>query len=160
MSDTKIRTRKATQILKEDHQKVKGLFSDYDDLEEGASAGKMHLFMELKRELTIHGQIEEEIFYPAIQESEADDEETQDLVGDAIDAHSIIKKLLTELSSLTPEDGEFDAKIQELKGRVLQHAEEEEKELFPCFEELDQEEQDDLSERLRQLKMDLTEEYE
>jgi hemerythrin superfamily protein len=160
MSDTKIRTRKATQILKEDHQKVKGLFSDYAELGEGANAGKMHLFMELKRELTIHGQIEEELFYPAIQQLEEDDEETQDLVSDAVEAHSAIKGLLHELSSLTPEDEEFDAKIQVLKGRVLQHAEEEEQELFPCFDELEAEEQDDLSERLRQLKLDLTEEYE
>jgi hypothetical protein len=43
---------------------------------------------------------------------------------------------------------------------VLRHAQEEETDLFPCFEHLDSEQQDDLSEHLRQLKVDLTEEYE
>ena len=159
MSDTKIRTRKATQLLKEDHRKVKGLFSDYSELEEGANAGKMHLFMELKRELTIHGQIEEQIFYPVIQVLEDDDVETQDLVTEALAAHETVKALLHDLSSLTPEDAEFDEKIHELQERVIRHAEEEERDLFPRFEELDAEDQDDLSERLRQLKLDLTEDY-
>jgi len=157
MSDTKIRTRKATQILKDDHDKVKGLLSEYGEQEEGANAGKIHLFMELKRELTIHGQIEEEIFYPAVQGHEEGDEET---VRVALEAHAALKELLHDLSSLTPEDEGFDAKIQELKELVLLHVEEEEKELFPCFEDLDSDEQDDLSERLRQRKLDLTEGYE
>ena len=160
MSDTKIRTQSATRILKEDHRKVKGLFSDYAALGEGSGAGKMHLFMELKRELTIHGRIEEEIFYPSIQQDEEDDPETQELLTEALEAHGVVKTLLHNLSSLTPEDEEFDAMIQALQECVVRHAEEEERELFPCFEHLASDEQDDLSERLRLLKLDLTEEYE
>jgi len=160
MSHTRIRTRKATEILKEDHQKVKGLFSDYAELEEEAGAGKMHLFMELKRELTIHARVEEEIFYPSVQRHEEVDVETQERVADALEAHEVVRMLLHDLSSLTPEDGEFDAKIHALREHVLDHAEEEERKLFPCFDHLDSEEQDDLSERLRQRKLDLTEEYE
>jgi hemerythrin superfamily protein len=160
MSDTKIRTRNATHLLKEDHRKVRGLFSDYADLGEGSNAGKMHLFMELKRELTIHTRIEEEIFYPSIRRDEEDDHEAQQLLGEALEAHTIVKTLLHNLSSLTPEDEEFDAMIQVLQECVIRHAEEEERELFPCFEHLGSEEQEDLSERLRLRKLDLTEEYE
>lgn len=159
MSDTKIRIQKATQILKDDHRKVNDLFADYGDLGEGANAGKMHLFMELKRELTIHTEVEEEIFYPAIREH-AQDDETRDIVAEAIEEHAIVKTLLQDLSSLTPEDEEFDVKIKALGERVLHHIEEEEKEIFPCFEDMQSEERDDVSERLRQRKLDLTEEYE
>jgi hemerythrin superfamily protein len=160
MSQTRIRTRKATQILKNDHEKVKALFSDYGDLEPGSNAGKMHLFMELKRELTIHGEVEEEILYPAIQRLEAEDDEIQEKVDGALEAHHIVRSLLHDLASLTPEDEGFDIKIQALQETVLRHAEEEERDLFPRFEHLDPEEQDDLSEQLRQRKLDLTEKYE
>src|SRR5689334_21790336 len=136
MSHTRIRTRKATDFLKEDHQKVRGLFSDYAELEEEAAAGKMHLFMELKRELTIHARIEEEIFYPAVQRHEEIEVETQERVADALEAHEVVRMLLHDLSSLTPEDGEFDAKIHALRERVLRHANDEERTLFPCFEHL------------------------
>jgi hemerythrin superfamily protein len=153
MSDTKIRIQKATQILKEDHEKVKELFAEYEDQGDLAHAGKMHLFLELKRELTIHAQIEEEIFYPSIQES-------GELVAKAIEEHALVKTLLEELSSLNPRDEEFDAKMKVLQENVLHHAKEEEKDLFPCFEELDEDERDAISERLRQRKMDLQGEYE
>lgn len=158
MSDTKIRTPKATQILKEDHQKVKEMFAEYDDLGDRAHAGKMHRFMELKRELTIHAQIEEEIFYPAIREIE--DEEASELVAEAGEEHAIAKQLLEEISSLTPRDEQFDAKMKVLQENVLHHAQEEEKEIFPFFEELDSDEQDAVSERMRQRKLDLSGEYE
>jgi hemerythrin superfamily protein len=152
MTDTRIRIRKATRILKDDHEKVRGLFSEYGTLEEGSNAARMHLFMELKRELTIHGGIEEGIFYPAIQRRED--------VRDALEAHRIVRTLLQDLSSLTPEDDEFDLKIRALQEVVLRHAEQEERDLFPRFELLDPEEQDDLSEQLRLRKLDLMEKYE
>src|SRR5262245_40018901 len=125
MSDTKIRSRKATQILKDDHEKVRALFAEYDELTEGSNAARMHLFMELKRDLTIHGEIEEEIFYPAIERREEEDAEIREKVNDALEAHQIVRTLLHDLASLTPEDQAFDAKIRALQECVLRHAEEE-----------------------------------
>jgi len=160
MPDTKIRIQKATQILKEDHAKVKEIFEEYEDLGSRAHAGKMHRFMELKRELTIHAQIEEEIFYPAIRERGEEDEHARELVTEAIEEHAVVKTLLEELSSLTPRDEEFDAKMKVLQDNVLHHAEDEEKEMFPLFEELEAQEQEIVSERLRQRRLDLAGEYE
>ena len=158
MSNTKIRTPKATQLLKEDHKKVKEIFGEYEDLGNRAHAEKMHLFMELKRELTIHAQIEEEVFYPAIRE--IDEEEAQDIVAEADEEHAIVTQLLEELSSLTPREEQFDAKMKVLQEHVLHHAQEEEKEMFPFFEELEADERESVSERLRQRKLDLAGEYE
>ena len=60
--------RKATEILKEDHGKVKDLFKEYRGLEEdGEDREKSRLFDEIDRALTIHATVEEEIFYPAVK---------------------------------------------------------------------------------------------
>ncbi len=51
--------RKATDILKEDHGAVKGLFKEYRALEAGADAEKQRLFDEIDGALTVHATVEE-----------------------------------------------------------------------------------------------------
>src|ERR1051326_8897429 len=146
MSDTKLRVRKATAILREDHQNVKKLFADFEELSDSAHHRRQDLYDEIRRELMLHTRIEEEIFYPAIEASE--EEEAVELIKEAHEEHKIVKTLLEELSEMTPDSDDFDAKMKVLKENVLHHAEEEQKEIFPCFDELDQEDQDRISETL------------
>src|SRR6185436_14435765 len=108
MSDTKLRVRKATAILREDHQNVKKLFSDFEELSDNAHQRRQDLFDEIKKELTLHTQIEEEIFYPAIEAT--DEEEAVELVREAHEEHKIVKTLIEELSEMTPDSDDFDAK--------------------------------------------------
>ena len=154
MSDTKIRVRKATAMLRQDHQNVKKLFSAYDKLEDDAAEEKAELFDEIRRELTVHAQIEEEIFYPAIQGS--GEEEAEELVEEARTEHRIVKELIEELSGLGAGSTEFEARIKVLKENVLHHAQEEQEEIFPCFEALDQEIQDRVADALASRKRELT----
>lgn len=154
MSDTRIRIRKATALLREDHQEVKKLFSEYEDLGDDATGRKSELFQEIEQALSIHAQIEEEIFYPAM--AKVEDEEADELVREAHEEHRIVKTLLEELSNLTPEDEDFDAKMKVLQENVLHHAEEEQEEMFPLFDDLDKEEQDRVSEQLAARKQELT----
>jgi hemerythrin superfamily protein len=156
MSDTKLRVRKATAILREDHQHVKRLFSDFEELSDSAHHRRQELFEEIRKELTVHAQIEEEIFYPAIEATE--DEEAIELVKEAHEEHRIVKTLLDELSEMTPDSDDFDAKVKVLEENVLRHAEEEQEEIFPCFDELDTEDQDRISETLAARKRELTQE--
>lgn len=121
--------RKATEILKEDHSKVKGLFKEYRGLEEdGVDDEKERLFGEIDRELTVHATVEEEIFYPAVKA--LDTEEPVDEVLEAREEHQIVKTLLGQLRGLTPGDETFDPKMRVLMEAVEHHAEEEEKEMF------------------------------
>jgi hemerythrin superfamily protein len=151
MADTKVRIRKATAMLREDHRKVKKLFSEYEKLEDGEESEKAELFQTIQKELTIHAQIEEEFFYPALAKS--DDEETRELVLEAHEEHKIVKTLLEELSGMTPGDESFDAKMKVLIESVKHHAQEEEEDLFPCFDEdVPKESRDDISEQLRARK--------
>ncbi len=156
MSDTKIRSMKATAALRDDHKKVKHLFSEYEKLgEKGKPEAKQKLFDEMNKELTIHATIEEEIFYPAIAELKAEDEQAGDIVNEAQEEHKIVKTLLAELSGLDPEDEQFDAKVTVLMENVRHHAGEEEKDMFPFFEDLPEERQDEVSEKLRLRKAEL-----
>jgi hemerythrin superfamily protein len=158
MADTKIRTRKATALLKEDHRKVKKLFAEFEKLEESDTAEMARIFEEVKTELTIHAQIEEEIFYPAIEKAE--DEEAKELTLEAQEEHRLVKQLIQELSGMTADEELFCAKMKVLKDNVLHHAEEEESEIFPIFEDLDKEEQDQIAEQLNARKNELSSEEE
>src|SRR6185295_10094962 len=121
----------------------------------GKPEAKQKLFDEMNLELTVHATIEEEIFYPAIEALKDEDEEAGDIVNEAEEEHKIVKTLLAELSELDPEAEEFDAKVTVLIENVRHHAEEEEKEMFPFFEELPQERQDEISEKMRLRKNEL-----
>jgi iron-sulfur cluster repair protein YtfE (RIC family) len=156
MSDTKLRVRKATGILREDHQYLKRMLSDFEELRDNAHQRRQELFEEIRKEITVHARIEEEIFYPAIEAG--GDEEVVELVKQAREEHRIVKTLLEELSEITPESDDFDAKMKVLKESVLRHAEEEQEDLFPCFDELDQEDQERISETLAARKQELTRE--
>lgn len=154
MADTKVRPPKATQQLKEDHDKVRELFAafrklDVDDVDE-----KQRIYDRVRDELTFHAAIEEELFYPALEAS--DDEDAPDLVDGAREEHRIVTELLEELSELLPDDPAFDAKMKVLSENVDHHAEEEEKHLFPLFNRLSAEKQEEVSEELRLRKLDLS----
>lgn len=158
MADTKIRTRKATSLLKEDHRKVKKLFAEFDKLEESDTAEMARIFETVNKELTVHTQIEEEIFYPAVEK--ADDDEAEELILESREEHRLVKQLLQELSEMTADDEQFCAKMKVVKDMVLHHAEEEESEVFPIFEDLDKEEQDRIAEQLQARKAELSPEEE
>jgi len=154
MSDTKIRSRKATSLLKEDHREVKKLFAEFEKLDEADIEDMARIFDQLKKDLTVHAQIEEEIFYPAIEK--APDEEADEVVREAHEEHRLMKMLLEELSGLTADDPQFCAKMKVLMDNTLHHAEEEESEIFPIFEKLDKEQQGRIAEQLNSRKNDLT----
>jgi len=59
---------KATQLLKKHHDAVKKLFADFLDTTDRAPKKREELCEKIATELEIHAQIEEEIFYPAMQE--------------------------------------------------------------------------------------------
>jgi hemerythrin superfamily protein len=158
MADTRIRAEKATDVLKEDHKKVKELFAEYEDLEGGAMDRKLELFGQIQRELRIHAAIEEEIFYPGVEGVQKGKRDGVEIVAEAIEEHKVVKTLLDELGSLDPGIEAFDAKMKVLRENVEHHAEEEEDEMFPLFGQLERDDQEDVSENLSARKAELTQE--
>jgi len=156
MPESRLRTLPATLLLKEDHQKIKELMEKYEELGQDETEQKEDIFAMLRAELSDHATIEEEIFYPAIAQVDVSDAEER--VQEAEEEHKIVRTLLDEMSELSPGELEFEAKMKVLQEGVLHHAAEEEKKLFKIFKKLPRDVQDDISERLRDRKIELGEE--
>lgn len=153
MPDTRLKSVPATLLLKEDHHRIKELLSKYASLGPEEIDQKEDLFSMLSAELSDHATIEEEIFYPAIAEIDQPDAELK--TQEAIEEHQIVRSLLDEMTELTPGEIDFEAKMKVLKESVENHADEEEKTLFKLFKKLPREVQDEVSERLRERKLEL-----
>ncbi len=119
---------KATTMLRADHKKVSALFHEY----EGARtvAKKKALVTQICAELTVHAQIEEEIFYPAVKKALKDTE----LVPEAIVEQATMKDLIAQVQDMEPDGEMFDAKIKVLSEYVAHHVKEEQDEMFPKAE--------------------------
>ena len=135
----------ALDILKQDHQKVKGLFQE---MRKDSDRGRQkELFDKIDTELEIHTHIEETVFYPAVDEHE----EFKDMIAEALEEHQEAKSLLDELEELGADDHDFGSKLQQLMEAVEHHVEEEEGEMFPKIQEVFDE--DELEELGRDLEM-------
>ena len=119
----------AIQLLTKDHRDVEEMFAEYESLEEGVEKERRQKLAErIVDSLRMHTQIEESKFYPAVREEV---EDARDLVEEAMEEHAKLKDALSELSDMSPDEGEFDDKMQEIMEDVRHHVEEEEGELFP-----------------------------
>lgn len=136
------RTPLALAILKKDHDEVEKLFKR---AEKARSADKAKIVATICQELTIHAQIEEEIFYPALREADVE----SDLLDEADVEHQGIKRLVGELERMAPGEDLYDAKVTVLTEYVKHHVKEEETELFPKAKKSDA----DLDEVGRQLEV-------
>src|SRR4051812_29621037 len=143
----------AIRLLTDDHKKVKALFREYEGLSDGAHKHRERVVEQVFRELEVHTQIEEEIFYPAFQTKA--DEDGQDLVRESRQEHHVIDVLMAEMKRLQPDNPEHAAKFTVLMENVEHHAEEEEKEMFPEAKKLLKDALTSLGEQMEQRKAQL-----
>lgn len=115
----------ATKLLRADHKLVSTLFSQYESSR--SKEKKKALIEQICQELTIHAQIEEEVFYPKVQVALKDHE----LVPEAKVEHETLKHLIAQLDVGEPGEEEFDAKVKVLSEYVKHHVREEQSEIFP-----------------------------
>src|SRR3989440_818546 len=113
----------AINLLKTDHRQVDKLF---EQLENG-DGNRERLFTELATELTVHAEIEEQLFYPAVKDAEP----TRDLVLESYEEHKQMKLVLSDLARADKKTPEWKAGLKVLMEDVQHHVGEEEKELFP-----------------------------
>ena len=138
----------AVQLLKNDHKIVERIFSDLENKTDDRRA----LFPELDRELTVHAEIEEKIFYPAAKQAEP----TRDLVLESIEEHRQIKMVLADLEQTDMRTAQWAADLKVLKEDVMHHVGEEEDELFPKVQKiLSKEQLEALGTRMEAMKAQL-----
>jgi hemerythrin-like domain-containing protein len=124
------------KMLSEDHKKVKKMFDKFEKMkeEEDQDVEAKEMLVEMCcAELTVHAQLEEELFYPALRDAIDD----MDLIDEAEVEHASAKQLIGELNSMQPDDELYDAKFTVLGEYVKHHIEEEEKEIFPKAKKAD-----------------------
>lgn len=115
----------ATELLRADHKLVSNLFAEY---EKARSTGKKkELVARICQELSVHAQVEEEIFYPAVKKALKD----KQLVPEATVEHATLKALIAQVEGVEPDGEMFDAKIKVLSEYVEHHVKEEQNEMFP-----------------------------
>lgn len=115
----------ATALLKADHKLVSDLFDEYESTR--ATRKKMLLVSQICKELTVHAQVEEEIFYPAVKAALKDKE----LVPEAAVEHATLKNLISQIEGIQPDGEMYDAKVKVLSEYVKHHVKEEQNEMFP-----------------------------
>ena len=120
----KAASKDATAMLKADHKRVADLFEEFEKTK--SDNRKMSIVAQICQELTVHAQIEEEIFYPAVKAALKDHE----LVPEATVEHAAVKDLIAAVEGKTPFGEMYDAKVKVMGELVKHHVKEEEKEMF------------------------------
>jgi hemerythrin superfamily protein len=115
----------ATALLRLDHQIVSDLFNEYEKID--VQSRKNKLVFLICADLTIHAQVEEEIFYPALNAILKD----KRLVSKAIGEHATLKVLIAEVEAEEPDGEKANAKIKMLSEHVKHHIQEEQNGIFP-----------------------------
>jgi hemerythrin-like domain-containing protein len=130
METTLIEAIGATDVLRTEHQSIKELFRAFDDAT--SDRKKKSVGDECLRQIETHTVLEEELFYPAVRRHVGERER----IVQALAAHQVAKLLIKELRSLG--QGEhYNARFDLLKENMIQHIDEEEREILPAAERSD-----------------------
>ena len=114
----------AVTLLKDDHDRVKGLFDRFESAK--GRAAKVKIVRQALTELKVHAAIEEELFYPAVRKPVG-----QKRMTEADEEHHVAKLLIAELDRMDGSETHFDAKFTVLSENVRHHIKEEEDEVLP-----------------------------
>lgn len=132
----------ACELLDADHIATKHLFVEYarlafagagSETKAGGRTGRdtpdqrPALARRICRELTVHAQLEEEIFYPALR----DVVDVPELLEEAQAEHQQAKELIARIEALPDGDAATDDLVSQLARAVENHVKEERDLLFP-----------------------------
>jgi hemerythrin-like domain-containing protein len=139
----------ALALLKEDHVKAKKLMAELEETTERGVKTREQKWTKLLKDLTIHENIEEEIFYPALIEHP----KAKDIVLEAMEEHHLVDDIVEQLKDTPFDDEHWAAKFKVTKENVEHHIEEEETEMFKVARQVfSKEELDELGSRLEATK--------
>lgn len=118
----------AVDLLDSDHKLVQKLFIQYETFREfsAPAADRQMLAERIFAALTVHTQIEEEIFYPAVQKATGDDA----LLDHAKQEHKAAKDLIASIQGMDLAQENYDDSVEELAEAVMAHVMEERERVF------------------------------
>jgi len=119
----------AITLLKSDHATVKRLLRELSETTERGVKIRETLVAQIEREIKMHSQLEEEVFYPAFK-AKTRGSDAEDLFYEAAEEHHVVDMVLPALKSASPKSHEFSAKAKVLKDLIEHHIREEEGQMF------------------------------
>jgi len=110
------------------------------------------LFAKVKEELAAHEAIEEEIFYPALQEHP----KAKEVVLEGYEEHHVVDLISSEIDETPYDDETWGAKFSVMKENIEHHIEEEEGEMFDAARQVfEKEELEELGQRMELRKKEI-----
>jgi iron-sulfur cluster repair protein YtfE (RIC family) len=129
------------EMLKDDHTKVKDL------LEKTIEEKSAKKFPQIKKELEVHMEGEEEYFYPDLKKDDAV------TIIEGYYEHSLAKKVINDIEDEKKENDEWLARVKVLQDLIKHHIEEEEDEIFKLAKEkLNKKKEDEIYKKFKDLK--------
>ncbi|MDQ3106783.1 MAG: hemerythrin domain-containing protein [Actinomycetota bacterium] len=116
----------AITLLKQDHKTVADLFRQFEKSSDPSA--RQRLVATIIEELTLHAEVEEEVFYPAVRRKVP---EVDDDILESYEEHRVAVWLMDQLKGLSPSDERYEARVMVFKEVVEHHVEEEEENWFP-----------------------------
>jgi DNA repair exonuclease SbcCD ATPase subunit len=117
--------------------KANELFAKLSETSDGAIKTREKFFSELKAELELHINLEEQHLFPVLRRNA----ETKDLVAEAIKDNKELRAKLAELEALPKNDEAFPERLKDLQRTFRQHARDDKRELLPAVQRALSEEQ-------------------
>jgi hemerythrin superfamily protein len=119
----------AIELIQADHRTVEGLFARFEGLRGTREHDQMRSVVEsIARELRVHADMEEQVFYPSIRTMLAEGDR---LADEAVEEHAEVRSVLAEIELMAVDDPGFETKVTTLVGDVRHHVKEEEGEILP-----------------------------
>lgn len=140
----------ATHQIRTDHTHVMSIFHQYQS--DRSPQTKKALVQSACLSLEIHAQLEEEIFYPAMQHAMPEGASIERSVSE----HGEMRRLIATLRSMEPVDVNYDETFMALMRDVIHHAAEEETVLLPMAERLLGDQLADLGAQMMKRRLELT----
>ncbi|GAA2670528.1 hemerythrin domain-containing protein [Nonomuraea recticatena] len=125
-------------VLVTDHREVEQMFTELEQMSEGAGEQAKTLAEKVVIELVRHAVAEEEYLYPTVREHVPDGGQ---LADQELAEHAEAEQTMKTLERLEPSDPEFWPTLRQLMEQIRHHIEGEENNLFPRLRQACPEEQ-------------------
>ena len=118
----------AITLLKQDHDKVKDMLRELEQMPAGQPEQRRALAEKIMHELMVHERIEEEIFYPAVEQA---GETGLKEVEHSVEEHALVDNIIAQLEAVDLASDDFEGTVRVLKENVFHHIKDEEEKMFP-----------------------------
>lgn len=127
----------AVDVILRQHEQIRDRFAAFKELSSRPSQRKEDTVREIITLLSKHANMEEKLFYPAV---EADIPELAEHVEEDREEHRLVELALLQLDRMSADADTYDAKVRVVINEVTEHMDEEERDILPRIrEETDEE---------------------